>query len=119
MRYEVYRSNDASDADFELVDSMYKRIMSEDKYLCNLAQKNLNTGVFTNGELHPRMEKGPLFFQAYVRDAVMAHHKKEQASKQEIWPARPDVSHNAAVSGKDVEFCSGLACQTNPEGLAW
>ncbi|OAG44726.1 hypothetical protein AYO21_01216 [Fonsecaea monophora] len=63
MRYEVYRNKNSSDEDFELVNQIYKRIMSEDKYLCVNTQKNLNAGVFVNGELHPRMEKGPLFFQ--------------------------------------------------------
>ncbi|KAF5003556.1 hypothetical protein FDECE_9895 [Fusarium decemcellulare] len=58
--YEVYRNEHASDEDFELIDSMYKRVMMEDKDLCNTAQKNINTGVFTNGELHPKLEKGPL-----------------------------------------------------------
>ena len=57
MRYEVYRNKKSSDADFEVISAMYKRIMSEDKELCTRAQKNLSAGVFVNGEMHPRMEK--------------------------------------------------------------
>ncbi|KAH8809402.1 rieske [2Fe-2S] domain protein [Xylogone sp. PMI_703] len=111
MKYEVYRNKNSSDADFELVNAMYKRIMSEDKYLCNLTQQNLNAGVFINGELHPRMEKGPLYFQKVVRDSVLEHYKREQEAKHEIWPARQVLPKNASVSEKDVDFCSNLSCQ--------
>lgn len=88
MRYEVYRNKYSNDADFEVINAMYKRIMSEDKYLCANAQKNLSAGVFVNGEMHPHMEQGPLFFQGRVRDLMMQHHKKEVAAQREIWPAR-------------------------------
>ena len=47
---EVYRNNDATDEDFNIISDMYKRIMSEDKYLCINSQKNLTAGVFVNGE---------------------------------------------------------------------
>jgi hypothetical protein len=119
MRYEVYRNKSSPHEDFEKVNQMYKRIMSEDKYLCDHAQKNINAGVFVNGELHPRMEKGPLYFQKLVREAVQEHHAREQVAKQEIWPARQSLPETAAVSRKDVDFCEGLACQTTQEVLAW
>ena len=119
MRYEVFRNKTSSEEDFQLINQMYKRIMSEDKVLCDLTQKNLNAGVFINGEMHPRMEKGPLYFQKFVRDTVTTHYKREQAAKQEIWPARQMLPSTAMVSMKDVELCSGLTCQTNPEGLSW
>ena len=119
MQYEVYRNKHASDEQFDRVNQMYKRIMSEDKYLCEHAQKNINAGVFVNGELHPRMEKGPLYFQKLVRDSVQEHHEREQLAKQKIWPARQVLPDNALVSQKDIDFCSGLACQTNEEVLAW
>jgi hypothetical protein len=119
MRYEVFRKKTSSDEDFHRIDQIYKRIMAEDKYLCDLTQKNLNSGIFINGEMHPKMEKGPLYFQQVVREIVTSHHKKEQAAKHEIFPARQQLPPTALVSGKDIEFCSGLACQTNQEGLAW
>ncbi|KAJ5930100.1 hypothetical protein N7466_005593 [Penicillium verhagenii] len=87
MRYEVYRHKDATDEAFNLISDMYKRIMSEDKYLCIASQKNLNAGVFVNGELHPEMEAGPLHFQKTVREVVTEHHKKEREAGHEIWPA--------------------------------
>lgn len=57
MEYEVYRHADASDQDFQLLDDLYKQVLKEDKELCEGAQKNLNTGIFLNGELHPQAEK--------------------------------------------------------------
>lgn len=119
MQYEVYRNKNSAEEDFQRINQLYKRVMAEDKYLCDLAQKNLDSGVFVNGEMHPKMEKGSLFFQKTVRETVQAHHKREQAAKQEIWPARQQLPSTALVSGKDIKFCSGLACQTNQEGLAW
>lgn len=57
MEYEVYRHADAAEADFVHISDFFKNIMLEDKELCNGAQKNLNGGIFLNGELHPRAEK--------------------------------------------------------------
>lgn len=115
MKYEVFRNKNANEADFELINSMYKRIMSEDKYLCTMAQRNLNAGVFVNGELHPTMEKGPLYFQKVVRDLVIQHFEKEEQAKQEIWPARQTLPSEANVSEKDIQFCSSLGCQAREE----
>jgi hypothetical protein len=119
MQYQVFRNKYASEEDFQLVNQIYKRVMSEDKYLCDLAQKNLQAGIFINGELHPRMEKGPLYFQKKCRDEVTEHHRREQVAKQEIWPARQMLPTSAKVSQEDVEFCSGLSCAKTPEELVW
>ena len=104
MRYEVYRHKDATDEDFNLISDMYKRIMSEDKHLCISTQKNLNAGVFVNGELHPEMEKGPLHFQTTVRDVVTEHYNKEQAAGHEIWPTQERFSKTAAISQDNFAF---------------
>ena len=119
MRYEVYRNKNSSEEDFQLVNQIYKRVMSEDKHLCDQAQRNINAGVFINGEMHPRLEKGPLYFQKVVRDTVTAHAKREQSTKEEIWPARQQLPASATVSKQDFEFCEGLTCQSNQEVLAW
>lgn len=116
MSYEVYRHKNATDADFTTINEIYKRVMSEDKALCDLAQKNVNAGVFINGMMHPRMEKGPLYFQKLCRDAVQEHHNKEKAVKHEIWPARQELS---AESQEDEDFCTGLACSPDAEKLEW
>ena len=126
MRYEVYRNKSSSDTDFTRIDGIYKRVMAEDKYLCDLTQKNLNTGVFVNGELHPKMEMGPLYFQKSVKSEVVGWWEREgREGKGEIWPARmrlEDQGGNKVVSGREVEFCEGLGCEKGgvlKEGLAW
>jgi hypothetical protein len=104
--YEVYRNSHSPDADFQKVNQMFKRIMSEDKALCNQAQKNLNAGVFVNGELHPHMEKGPLYFQKMCREEVIGWHEREQAAKRELWPARQKLM--SKDDNEDVDFCNNL-----------
>lgn len=125
MHYQVFRNKHSPDNDFTLVNDIYKRVMSEDKALCDAAQKNLNAGVFINGEMHPKMEKGPLYFQKKVREEVTIHHQREQKAKSEIWPARQRLpeSEAAAISQSDIDFCKGLSTGSCPaqmeEGLAW
>lgn len=120
MKYEVYRNKNSSDEEFETISSMYKRIMSEDKYLCVNVQKNLNAGVFVNGEMHPRMEKGPLFFQKKVREIIQAHYKQEVDANREIWPARQNISRTASTSEGDIDFCSALdCCKKQEKSIAW
>jgi hypothetical protein len=110
LRYEVFRNKNASDEEFDVVNKMYKRITSEDKYLCANTQKSLNAGVFVNGEMHPKMEKGPLLFQKALRDCVTAHHKRETERETEIWPARQNLPKSASTSKNDVDFCSNVDC---------
>lgn len=110
MKYEVFRNKDSNDEDFQIISDMYKRIMSEDKYLSINAQRNLSAGVFVNGEMHPTMEKGPLFFQKKVRELVTEHHQRELDAESEIWPARQTLPRDAEASAKDVAFCSAVDC---------
>lgn len=110
MEYEVYRHKDASDADFEHIDSMFKRILGEDKWLCNNAQKNLEAGIYVSGEMHSRMEQGPLFFQQTVRKHVQEHYEREKRLQREIWPARQVLPESAVGAKQDELFCAGLAC---------
>lgn len=119
MEYEVYRHKNASDADFKKIDEMFKRILSEDKWLCNNAQKNLNAGVFINGEMHPKMEQGPLYFQSQVRKLLNQHHKLEEAAKKEIRPAQQVLSGDKGVTEVDMGFCSGVACGKDKGALEW
>lgn len=72
-----------------------------------------------NGELHPRLERGPLYFQKKNREAIRAHVELEKAAKQQIWLAKQNLAPSALVSKEDEMPCSGLACQANREGLDW
>ncbi|KAJ5928212.1 hypothetical protein N7466_007168 [Penicillium verhagenii] len=111
MRYEVYRHKDASDEEFDHVNQMFKRIMAEDKELCTRAQANLNNGVFVNGELHPKLEKGPLYFQSVIRDIVVDFHKREEGIGREVWPSRQALPATATTSQEDMDFCTNLTTQ--------
>jgi len=70
VHYEVYRNKDSSEEDFRTIADTYARVMKEDKALCDRAQANLNAGVFINGELHPRWEKG-----TNIRKLTCVEHK--------------------------------------------
>ncbi|KAI5467246.1 hypothetical protein BGZ63DRAFT_459273 [Mariannaea sp. PMI_226] len=93
MRYEVYRNKDASEADFRQVSDMYKRVMTEDKFLALGAQENMKRGVYISGELHSEFEKGAVWFQNNVRQCVKEHFELEQAAGRQIWP----IGQSAAV----------------------
>ncbi|CAN9481857.1 unnamed protein product [Alternaria alternata] len=84
MEYEVYRHKDASDAEFEAIDSMYKRVLNEDKWLCLNTQKNYAAGVYVSGEMHARMEKGPLFVQKtlYANNSCLPDESGSWTQKQ-------------------------------------
>ncbi len=119
MQYEVYRHKDAPDSEFDEINQIYKRILSEDKWLCNETQKNLNAGTYINGQMHSKYESGPLYFQRLVRKMLTEHRKIEEKNKGELWPAAPSM----AVSGgtdEDVAFCSSLSCEGPAKvALAW
>jgi hypothetical protein len=66
VHYEVYRNTSSSEANFRTIADTYARVMIEDKALCDRAQANLNAGVFINGELHPRWEKGMIMLRFLV-----------------------------------------------------
>jgi hypothetical protein len=113
MSYEIYRNTSpaSSDADFHLIADMYERVMREDKVLCVAAQKNLDAGVFVAGELHPKYEKAPLFFQSAVRAAIVEWAQREKVTGKEIWSVKREEEWNG-----DEEVCKGLG---GKEELAW
>jgi hypothetical protein len=121
MSYEIYRNKASSDKDFHLIADMYERVMREDKVLCDAAQRNLDRGVFVNGQLHPKYEKAPLFFQGTVRDVVSRHWEEEKRAGREIWPAKQTIKENADVSDADEAICRGVECGdgVRKEVLAW
>ena len=119
MAYEIYKNRNSSDEDFHQISDMYERVMREDKVLCDNAQKNLDRNVFVNGQLHPKFEKAPLFFQSTTREVVTEHFEREKKEGHEIWPAKRKLTADAQVSNKDEDFCAGLSCGVQKEVLAW
>lgn len=119
MSYEIYRNKNSDDASFHAISDMYERVMREDKVLCDNAQRNLDRNVFVSGELHPKFEKAPLYFQSTAREVITEHFEREKAQGREIWPAKQKVPCNSQVSDKDEEICRALSCGAQKEILAW
>ncbi|KGO74491.1 Aromatic-ring-hydroxylating dioxygenase, alpha subunit [Penicillium italicum] len=114
VRYEVYRNKNSSDDEFEMINQISKRMMSENKDLCVEKQKNLNTGVSVNGHPYPT-EEGSVDFQTVVRGLITEHRKREENAGEQLWPARQRLPQEEAVSKEDMDFCSKL---TSHEGSA-
>lgn len=89
MNYQIYRNKHSSDEDFKLIHELYAKVVAEDKILCELSQQNLRAGVFVNGQMHPRLEKGPLYFQKVARDVITDHYNRERAAGKQLWCAQP------------------------------
>ncbi|KAI9904309.1 hypothetical protein N3K66_000838 [Trichothecium roseum] len=120
MQYEVYRHEDATDEAFRYITEFFKQVLREDKDLCVAAQKNFDVGVFTSGELHPRVEKGTLFTQHLTRQLVVPHRQEEERQEREIWPATPKPSASQTLGiNEDLEFCAKLDCAHDNAQLAW
>ena len=118
MHYEIYRHRHASDEAFKIISEMYARVMAEDKVLCERSQRNINAGVFVAGQMHPRCEKGPLYMQQAVREAIYEHFEKEKEAGEEIWPARQRIPGGEETSRMDMEICKGLRANQG-EKLDW
>lgn len=54
---EVYRHKNATDEEFDKINAFYHQVLAEDKDLCDGSQRNVNAGVYVNGEFHPEKEK--------------------------------------------------------------
>lgn len=119
MHYQIFRNKNAAPELFELIDTLYKQVMNEDKGLACGVQKNMERGLFINGQMHPRVESAPLHMQARAREIVKEHAEQEKAAGRQIWPAAQTPSTDAA-SKDDEEFCAGLACApTQGPPLVW
>lgn len=119
MHYQIFRNKNSPKEKFDLINDLYKQVMSEDKALAAGVHKNLVRGVFVNGQLHPRLESAELHLQAKTRESIKAHLEKEKAAKCQLWPAHQAPNSDLA-SKEDEAVCAGLACEAaNPGVLAW
>ena len=84
MYYEVWRNKDSVEEDFLLISDTYKRVMGEDKVLCERSQRNIEAGTFISGELHPQKEKGPIFFQKRDREIVLEYAARERKAGKKL-----------------------------------
>lgn len=100
MRFEVYRNTISSDEEFQITNRIHQSMMSEDNDVCIQAQQGLHLGLPGDEQL--------LSFQTIVRDLVTAHHRLEQETGEELWPARQRIPTEDSVSQEDMDFCSKL-----------
>ncbi|KAH9215440.1 Rieske [2Fe-2S] iron-sulfur domain-containing protein, partial [Leptodontidium sp. 2 PMI_412] len=89
QEYDVYKLHTLA-ATPDLHASMtkfYKQVTAEDVELCNLAQQNLQRGIYTSGLLHPFHEEGVMAFQDTVRRVLNEHVECEEQAGRKISPA--------------------------------
>lgn len=65
---EVYRHKNATDEEFSNINAFYHQVLEEDKELCDGAQRNINGGVYVNGEYHPDKEKVPYHLVSFLHE---------------------------------------------------
>lgn len=123
MHYQIFRNKTSFAVDptkFHLIANLYAQVVSEDKGLCEQTQRNLNAGIFVNGQLHPRLEKGPLYFQSNVRRVIRQHWELERKLGREVWPARQRGGNKGRgkASDEDEELCEGL-CSADRKAVEW
>ena len=116
MEYEVFRNRKTTDAVFEEIDAFFKQIEAEDRFLCTNAQKNLNSGGYVSGPLHPHHEKGVLYFKSLVKKVLVEHRDKEKAIGKDISPALW-LSEDADTKEEEM-FCQDL-CSASHSELSW
>ena len=116
MQYEVFRHKDAMDEEFDEIDKFFKQVEHEDKGLCNAAQKNLNADVYVTGDLNSFNEKGVLYFQRLVKEAVVQHRGKEQEAGNKIRSAKRTAVRNGIE--EEIEFYQDL-CDLRGKEIEW
>ncbi|PIG82808.1 hypothetical protein AARAC_003109 [Aspergillus arachidicola] len=119
MHYQIFRNKNAKPELFEKINTLYKQVMNEDKGLACGVQKNMERGLFVNGQMHPRVESAVVHMQSRTREIVKEHAEQEKVAGHQIWPAAQNPSTDA-VSKDDEAFCTGLACAfTQGSDIAW
>lgn len=91
VEIEVYRHKDATDKEFADINAFYRQVLEEDRDLCVGAQRNLNLGVFVNGELHPSKEK--VFLQSIARLNTFLQYSRDlfiskKALRKYLWSTK-------------------------------
>lgn len=109
LQYDIYTKKGLADAEKKEFVDFLQLVELEDFNLCQLTQKNLNQGIYNSGFLHPKKERGVLFYQGLVRDMVKEHLALEDAKGGPINPAFLGGSDNADVQELN-ELCSKLEC---------
>jgi choline monooxygenase len=67
-----YFAFDTSEDNIAQMVAMSNEILDEDQYICEIVQKNLDSGIYEAGPLSPRHEVGLEWFQSKVKNALLS-----------------------------------------------
>lgn len=126
MRYEVYRSKSATPEQVKEKLDFFSQVESEDKWLANGSQANLNSDTYMTGPFHPDVEEAVVYVIGRVKGMLHEHVDEEKKRGAEWWPARRGpVQATKSSAEQDEAFCRGV-CENSalrggsaPQGLAW
>lgn len=121
LQYDIYKKKGLAQSEIDDFVEFLQQVEIEDFDLCEATQKNLNTGVYSTGFLHPEKERGVLFYQNMVRDMVVEHVQKEKEAGHVINPATVG-KESASEEGKMLDgICNSLKCSSEAQQavLAW
>ncbi|KAH6709162.1 Rieske [2Fe-2S] domain protein [Leptodontidium sp. MPI-SDFR-AT-0119] len=119
QEYDVYKLHTLA-ATPDLHASMtkfYKQVTAEDVELCNLAQQNLQRGIYTSGLLHPFHEEGVMAFQDTVRRVLNEHVECEEQAGRKISPAERELGAGSGSGGIESTILSCALLQS--KDLSW
>ncbi|KAK1710610.1 hypothetical protein CaCOL14_008853 [Colletotrichum acutatum] len=126
MRYEVYRSKTATPEELKEKLDFFSQVESEDKWLANGSQSNLNSDTYTTGPFHPDVEEAVVYVIGKVKGLLHDHVAEERKRGSEWWPARRGpVQATRSSAEEDEAFCRGVCSSSSMndksvvEGLAW
>lgn len=120
LMYDIYKKKGISKEEIDDFVEFLQQVEIEDFDLCEATQKNLNSGVYSTGFLHPEKERGVLYYQNMVRDLLVEHVEKEKALGKPINPAT--IGSASAEGQKLDQMCQSLQCTSEAAGstgLAW
>ncbi|KAF8675690.1 hypothetical protein RHS04_06619 [Rhizoctonia solani] len=103
MEYDVFKRKTVSMERLKEYMEFYEQVEEEDYLLCVATQRNLNTGIYSRGVLHPSNENGVLYYQARVKEYVEEHLALEKRLGHEWNPATP----RSQCEDKNPKGCGG------------
>jgi Ring hydroxylating alpha subunit (catalytic domain) len=127
LEYDIYNRKGAHPSEIKNFIEFLKEVEQEDFDLCEATQKNLNSGVYMSGPLHPVKENGVLcesiiidnlclytdlgtVYQVKTKEMIMEHLKLEKEAGKEIHPAFAGLKY-AGEKGKEADaLCKSLDC---------
>ncbi|KIW67542.1 hypothetical protein PV04_06786 [Phialophora macrospora] len=86
---------------FEEYFKFVRKVALEDFELCEVAQSNLERGVYSQGVLNQAKESGVLHYQQLTRKMVVEKFKEEEADRNTLSPTGSRASGISHVGGQD------------------